>query len=150
MSQGKLVGIATRTASRAPMVELERAEVTLQRGVERDFRGKPGSRQVTVLSADAWRAACAELGQTLPWTTRRANLLIEGIDLADSAGATLAIGDVVLRISGETEPCSRMEEACAGLHRCLEPDWRGGVSCAIMAGGRIELGATVELQREDS
>ena len=59
---GVLTGIAWREKKRAKMQTLDRAQVTLERGVGNDSRGKPGQRQVTVLSARAWRDACADLG----------------------------------------------------------------------------------------
>ena len=48
---GRLVGIAKREAKRADMEILEDAEISEQTGVANDFRGKPGKRQVTLVSA---------------------------------------------------------------------------------------------------
>ena len=141
-------GIATHPKKRAPLALLQSAMVTLERGVGEDFRGKPGERQVTVLSEEGWRAACAVAGVALDWTERRANLLIEGIDLKASAGRVLKIGDVRLRITRETDPCERMEEVHAGLYEALLPEWRGGVCCRVIAAGEITLGDKVELLDE--
>ena len=74
---GRLVGIARREKKRAPMETLERAEVSDQTGVAKDLRGKPGKRTVTIISARAWREVCTELGQYVPWTTRRAKVEAE-------------------------------------------------------------------------
>ena len=92
----KLLGIATRSAKRAPMEACSEAEVDPNTGVARDFRGKPGRRQVTVLARESWEAACAEVQEGLPWTLRRANLYVEGVNLKDSTGKTLLIGEVEL------------------------------------------------------
>ena len=140
---GVLVGIARRKKKRAPMETLERAEISTGTGVAGDSRGKPGKRQVTVLSAAAWRDACAELGKDVPWTTRRANLLVEGIELEKKEGAVLRIGGVELRVTGELDPCSRMDEQQPGLTRALQPNWRGGVTCAVLKGGFVAVGDTV-------
>ena len=145
---GKLVGIARREKKRAPMEILESAELSEQTGVSRDFRGKPGKRQVTVLSADVWKTVCEELGKDLVWTTRRANLLVEGIELPRGTGDIIEIGSVELLVTMETDPCSRMEEQCAGLKNALQPDWRGGVTCRILNGGSISIGDTVSLRRK--
>lgn len=142
---GRLIGIATRARSRAPMVETTEAEITATAGVRGDFRGKPGKRQVTVLSAADWAAACTALGSELPWTTRRANLLVEGVGLCETVGATIQIGDVTLEVTGETDPCERMEEASLGLRAALTPGWRGGVCCRVVAGGAIRVGDPVTL-----
>ncbi len=142
----RLIGIAIRQKSRAAMMELERIEISTKSGLVGDFRGKPGARQVTVLSTEQWNEACAELGQTIPWTTRRANLLVEGLTFAHTKNSILRVGDVVLRISGETEPCRRMDEQVAGLRQALTPDWRGGVCCRVLTGGSIETGMQVTLE----
>jgi len=144
---GKLVGIARREKKRAPMDTLEAAELSEQTGVNHDFRGKPGKRQVTVLSADVWQAVCEELGENLPWTTRRANLLVEGLELPRGTGDIIEIGRVTLLVTMEMDPCSRMEEQCPGLKNALQPDWRGGVTCQIISGGSIRIGDVVSLRR---
>jgi len=143
---GRLTGIARRIAKRARMETLEAASVTCLAGVQNDFRGKPGKRQVTVISTRAWRAACNELEQELPWTTRRANLLVDDMDLPTCTGGILHIGNVRLMINGETEPCSRMDEQCDGLKAALTPDWRGGVFCTVLEEGAIKINDTVTLQ----
>ena len=99
-----------------------------------------------MLASEDWLAACDELGKSLPWTTRRANLQIEGIDLFETSGATLQIGDVVLKVTGETDPCQRMEQAAKGLFRALMPRWRGGVCCRVIQGGTIRIGDSVQLE----
>lgn len=143
---GRLEGIARRERKRAPMEVLEHAEISAETGVARDFRGKPGKRQVTVISAAAWRAACAELGREIPWITRRANLLVDGVELPRTPGGIIRVGPVRLLVTGEVDPCSRMDEQCAGLTNALKPDWRGGVSCTVLEGGSVSLGDVVSLQ----
>jgi MOSC domain-containing protein YiiM len=109
-------------------------------GVEHDFRGKPGKRQVTVLSLEQWQLACDELGTTLPWTFRRANLLVEGVSFDPNiVGQQIKIGQLILLITGETDPCPRMDAQHQGLARALTPDWRGGVCCRVLADGRIKV-----------
>ena len=90
---GTLIGIATREKSRAAMVEVESIEVSAEAGLAGDFRGKPGNRQVTVLARESWLQACAEIGaDDLPWTTRRANLLVEGPGPLRNQGVASVVG----------------------------------------------------------
>ena len=146
MAEAKLVAIAIREKSRAKMTELEQAEITIESGVESDFRGKPGARQVTLLSHESWNDACQDLGKTIPWTTRRANLLVSGLQLEQTTDSIVRIGDVVLRVTGETDPCHRMDEQVAGLCKVLEANWRGGVCCRVVEGGAISVGDLVTLE----
>lgn len=140
---GKLAGIAWRSGKRAPMQTLEYAEIGMQTGVAGDARGKPGKRQVTLLSARAWRDACRDVGTHAPWTTRRSNLLIEELELPRQAGRIIAIGDVRLETTVEIDPCSRMDEQVPGLTAALAPDWRGGIGCRVIQGGTVRIGDTV-------
>jgi MOSC domain-containing protein YiiM len=34
-----------------------------------------------------------------------------------------------------------------GLRKALKPDWRAGVSCRVLAGGKIKVGDAVRLRR---
>ncbi len=142
---GRLVGIARRDKKRAEMEILDDAEISEQTGVANDFRGKPGKRQVTVISAAAWAAACEELGQEIPWTTRRANLLVDDIELPQRTGDVIEIAGARLLVTMEVDPCSRMEEQFKGLRSALTPEWRGGVACAVLKGGPVRLGDSVSV-----
>ena len=137
---GQLKGIAIRGASRAAMEEVDFVSVSVEAGLAGDRHGDRASRQVTILSAADWRAACGELGADLPWTARRANLLLDGVDLPRAAGDRVAIGQCLLEITGETGPCGRMDEQRDGLRRALTPDWRGGRTCRVVSGGEIRVG----------
>lgn len=143
---GELLGIAIRSKSRAPMEELDSREVSSEAGLAGDFRGRAKGRNVTVLSREGWEAACADLGERLPWTTRRANLLVEGVDLAHSAGRQLRVGAVLLEITDECAPCQRMEDARSGLRAVLGRDWRAGVVCSVVEGGKLRVGDSVALE----
>ena len=142
---GRLAGIARREKMRAPMKTLEQAEVSDQTGVAKDFRGKPGKRTVTVISARAWREVCAELGQDIPWTTRGANLLVDDIDLPRSIGQIIEVGEVRLEVTMEVDPCRRMDEQVEGLKAALTPDWRGGVGCTVLQNGSVSIGDSVAI-----
>lgn len=141
---GRLIGIARAPELRAPMQELSSAEISIERGIEGDARGMKLRRQVTVLFREGWDAACCEIDLQLPWTTRRANLFVEGVNFPHEAGWRLRIGDVVLEVTQETSPCELMERARAGLRNAMTPDWRGGVCCSVLRGGEIHIGNAVE------
>jgi MOSC domain-containing protein YiiM len=144
---GRLIGIARKSARLAPVETLDRGRITVDGGLEGDHRGpKYPLRRITVIAREDWEAAVAELPEdaaNLPWTARRANLLVEGVRLPRAAGGVIQVGPVVLEITGETNPCGRMDEAYPGLLRALHPEWRGGVTCSVREGGEITLGDAV-------
>lgn len=140
---GRLIGIARHSKPLAEIEVLKAGVIGLAAGLAGDFRGKHANRKVTVLGLEGWAAACAALGRELPWTTRRANLLVEGLALPRQVGARLRIGPVVLEVYEECDPCSRMEAEAAGLEAALAPDWRGGLACRVIEGGAIALGDAV-------
>ncbi|QYJ86218.1 MOSC domain-containing protein [Shewanella mesophila] len=144
-----LQGISYKVVKGGPMLETSNALVTTTTGVAQDVFGKPGRRQVTVLSAQQWQLACNELNIDLPWTTRRANLLIEGFEFSPlSVGKVLHIGDLRLHITGETDPCKKMEMTQPGLKAALTPDWRGGITCRVLNDANINIGDPVYLTEQ--
>lgn len=134
------------------MEVLDVADLSVEAGVSGDHRGrlKPGGRnrrQVSLMERGDWEAATAEIGRMLPWQMRRANLLIEGLDLPQRGGARLRIGaTAVVEITVECDPCFRMEEIAPGLEAALTPDWRGGVLGRVLEGGRIAVGDTIRIE----
>ena len=131
------------------MQEIASVEITVERGLEDDHKGaKFAKRQITIMSLEAWQTAISELGADalkLPWTTRRANLLVEGVRLPRARGGIVRIGAAEFEVWYPTQPCQRMEKAYPGLLKALHPDWRGGIACAVRSGGFLRLGDDVEI-----
>ena len=125
----------------------ERARITKARGVEDDLRGRSLGRSVVVLTREGWDAACRDLGQSPDWTMRRANLFVEGVNLTEQTGERLRIGEVVLEITGECDPCHRMECSMTGLLAALEADWRAGATCVVVTEGIVVQGDEVTLEK---
>ena len=134
------------------METIDAVMVTVDGGIEGDFRGtiKPGGkgrRQVTLMERGDWEAALAEVGRVIPWSERRSNLLVDGLDLPQVPGIRLRIGaEVVLEITRETDPCERMEALAPGLKLALMPDWRGGACTRVKTGGRIAIGDEIRIE----
>ena len=142
----RLIGIALRNKRRGQMYQIDTAAIGLKFGVKGDYRGRAGPRQVTILSQESWNDACGQLNIDLPWTIRRANLLVTGKRFSsEDVGRIISIGKVELRITRETNPCHRMEDARAGLREALDIDWRGGVCCRVEQEGIIRIGMVAEL-----
>src|SRR3954465_6518067 len=90
---GTLAGIARKAFPGAPMEVIERAFLSTALGVTGDARGivKNGKdkRQVSMMELGDWQGALAELGADVPWQMRRANLLVDDLDLPQQGGAVL-------------------------------------------------------------
>ncbi len=76
-------------------------------------------------------------------SARRANLMVSGVELADSRDRVLQVGQCRIRIRGETRPCERMDEACSGLREAMIPDWGGGAYGEVLDDARIQVGDSV-------
>ncbi|MCA9242926.1 MAG: hypothetical protein KDA32_03140 [Phycisphaerales bacterium] len=146
---GRVLAIARKSAVGGPMIELESADVATQGTLE---GGPPTSvdRGVTLMSAAQWKAACAEINADVPWTTRRANVLVEVDRLGPLIGKRARLGSATLHITGETKPCDQMEHAQAGLLRALVPEQRGGVTARVDAGGSFKVGDVLMIENSES
>lgn len=148
---GRLIGIARRPQRFVAMELVGRCNVIPGGGIEGDHKGlRFPKRGVTILAREDWEAAIAGLADLagpvpLPWTARRANLLVETVRLPRARGAVIAIGAVTLEVTAQTFPCSRMDEAHPGLMKALAPAWRGGVCCRVVGGGEITVGDAVRV-----
>ena len=140
---GKLEAIWIKRAHRGPMDPVREARLVEGKGVEGSV-DRSRRRQVTILSREAWDDCMADLEAELDPSTRRANLLVAGVDLEGTRNRVLRVGDARLLIGGEVTPCERMEEAYIGLQATMRPHWRGGAFAQVLAGGQIHVGDPVE------
>ena len=140
---GRLAGIARHERPLGPMEVLERAELIEGQGVAGDFRGtrkagSQGQNGVVLIEAADWAAATGECQAAVPWFERRANLLVEGLDLPQQPGARLRIG----------APCERMEALHPGLRAALTGDWRAGARARVLSGGIVAVGDDIRAEGE--
>ena len=151
---GRLAGIARRDRPRGEMERLGQVRVSRAEGIARDFRGALAAqkgkfkRQVSLMEAESWAAAMAELRGDEPWWRRRANLLVENIRLPRAEGARIRIGRTcLLEVTVECDPCHRMEEVAPGLMAALTPDWRGGFLAKVLEDGDVAVGDAVRVEQ---
>jgi MOSC domain-containing protein YiiM len=142
-AMGRLVGIWIKRSHGGVMDAVEHAELVAGRGLKGDAT-QGGRRQVTIMSLDRWRELTAHLPGPPDPAIRRANLLVEGVNLDDSRGKVLALGDARIRISGETRPCHQMDEACPGLQDALSPAYGGGAFGEVVADGALNITEKVD------
>ena len=138
----KLHQIWIKRAHRGKMDGADRATLIAGRGLAGDAN-QGGTRQVTLIDLDGWRQLMDTFGADLDTSARRANLVVEGLDLVDSRGRVLRIGAARLVIRGETRPCERMDEAFPGLQNAMRDRWGGGAFAEVVEGGEISVGDDV-------
>jgi MOSC domain-containing protein YiiM len=144
---GTLVWIGIRQERGAPLVELSEVTLLGQRGVQGDIATarEAGKRQVTLLQAEHLPVIAALSGNehVHPGMLRR-NLVVSGINLLALRSARFRIGSTLLEGTGTCDPCSKMERALGhGGYNAMRG--HGGITARIIEGGRIALGAQVDL-----
>ena len=114
MKKGKLLGIWARRKWGGEMTSLHEANLVTGKGLTEDV-SFGGRRQITIIEQEKWQAVTEKLNTDLPPESRRANFMIEGINLEETKGRILKIGECRIQISGETKPCAAMDEKFPGL-----------------------------------
>ncbi len=139
----ELLGIWVKRAHRGRMDAVPAATLVAGGGLHGDAT-QGGRRQITIMSRHHWTALTAHLPGPPDPAIRRANLLVDALDLNGGRGRVLRIGEARVRIFGETRPCRQMDEACPGLQAALAPTWGGGAFGEVIGGGTIRVGGPVE------
>ncbi len=142
---GRLAWIGLRTRRHGPIAEACEAQVTLDDGLVGDrWAGRPGGkRQVTLIAREDVAAVASFVGLAdLPPAVLRRNLMVEGINLMALKDRRIAVGEVILEVTDECHPCSRMEAALGvGGYNALRG--RGGLTTRVIRGGTIRVGDAV-------
>jgi len=142
MQAGQLRKIWIKRMKRGPMDPVSSARLVANRGLAGNAN-QGGRRQVTIIEEEVWKDLMEQFGSNLPPSTRRANLMISGLELANSRGRILHIGECRIRVYGETKPCERMDEALPGLKHAMYDAWKGGAFGEVLDDGQINVGDQV-------
>jgi MOSC domain-containing protein YiiM len=140
--EGRLEAIWIKRAHGGPMDPVAQATLVSGRGLSGNA-DRSRRRQVTLIEREVWDALMRRLQAGLDPSTRRANLMLSGIRLADTRDRVLGVGSSRIRILGEVKPCEQMEQALPGLEAAMYDDWRGGAFGEVLEGGEIQVGDVV-------
>ena len=140
MESGQIEAIWIKRGKRAPMDAVECAEMIAGKGLVGNAN-QGGRRQVTILDAVVWEGIMEELGATIDPSARRANIMVRGLNLANTRKRILLLDECRVKIFTETKPCERMDEVFLGLKAALYQNWAGGASAQVIDGGMVRVGA---------
>jgi len=129
----------TLAEKRGSMLPREALTLVAGEGVPGDHARRT-RRPVTIVFADDWAAACADLGREVPPETRRASVYVTGGPANRYLGRRIRLGEALIEIRGAVDPCYRMDEAADGLTAALTPGDRGGIWGVVVEGGTVRLG----------
>ena len=144
---GRLEAIWLKRMKKGPMDAVEQGALKTNKGLVGNAN-QGGKRQVTIIEKEVWENLMAVLGANLDPSTRRANLMISGLNLANSRHKVLQIGNCRIRIYGETKPCELMDKAFPGLQAVMRDKWSGGAFGEVLDDGLITIGDAVNWVEE--
>ena len=138
---GSIISMRLCVGSRDPMKEVSDANFITGQGMEGDRHlrsdGRRSNRQVLIMDSETLSHFDLLRGQV------RENVTVTGLDFSSiSAGDKVSLGgDVILEITGDGEPCARMDELRPGLKD--EIDGKRGLLAFVEKGGVVSVGAEV-------
>ena len=143
---GEIIWIGVRPERRQAMQPLAEATLTPTTGLAGDrYSSRTSrSRQVTLIGAENLAAIASYLGRDgLDPALLRRNILVRGINLLALKGRRIRLGTAILEITGECQPCSRMEEVLGpGGYNAMRG--QGGMTARIVEPGHAAPGALIE------
>ena len=146
---GRIEAIWIKRQRRGQMDAVDQAELVADQGIVGNAN-QGGWRQVTLLSKEAWRRTEETLGAQVDPASRRANVLLTGVDLEQTRDRILQLGAVRIHIRGETRPCTLMDDAHQGLRDALDPEWRAGAFGVVLDSGLVAVGDLVDWAEDAS
>ena len=145
---GTVQWIGVRPIKRGALVEVPAVAVTIEKGLENDHYSKTdGNRMVTLIQAEHLQVVASIMGiENLDPKLLRRNIVIAGINLLALKDQMVRIGDeVLLLVTGQCHPCSRMEENLgAGGYNAMRG--HGGMTAKVLRGGSIKIGDRVKME----
>lgn len=143
---GKVEWIGIRPIRREAVQAVEIITVSENKGIEGDhYSGQNGNRHVTLIQAEHLPVVAALTDRTtLDPALLRRNIVVSGLNLLALKDKQIQLGDVVLQITGQCHPCSKMETALGpGGYNAMRG--HGGMTAKVIKGGVIKNGDVVNV-----
>ena len=142
--EGTVKSLDIAVSKLSPMDQVDKIELITGQGIvgDRHLRtdGTRSKRQILLMDIET----LIEFG--LSERDIKENITVQGIDFSlIKLGNIVRIGmDVVLEITGDCEPCSRMDELRSGLKNAI--DGRRGMLAYVKSGGTISSGDSITVE----
>lgn len=142
---GKVEWIGIRAERRAPVESVPQIQVHTDHGLAGDHYSKDGGRrQVSLVQAEHVAAVEKMLNRSIDLTWLRRNIVISGINLLAFKDRQFQLGEVILEMTGQCYPCSRLEENLGpGGYNAMRG--HGGITARVVKGGLLRVGDEVRL-----
>ena len=103
---------------------------------------------LTLIQAEHIAAMANILGkESIDPKLLRRNIVVSGVNLLALKDQIFQIGEVLLQMTGNCHPCSRMETNLgAGGYNAMRG--HGGITTTVIRGGCIQIGDEVKLWKE--
>ncbi len=138
-AHGTVVSLQLCVKHKQPMRQVSSVRAIANRGLDGDRHAMPdSSRQVLLLEQET----CLEYD--FPIGAIRENITTRGIDLMGLPKQTrLQIGDAILELTKECEPCSMVDDVRMGLRQELQH--KRGMLARVVRGGEINIGSKITI-----
>ena len=140
---GQLEAIWIKTAHGGVMQPVPEASTQENKGLVGDVSFGRRKRQVTLIEKEIFDVLGDRFSGSIKPEMRRANFMVTGIELNETVGRILSIGDLKVEIFGETKPCKIMDDGCQGLREALVDEWKGGVYGCVLNDAAVKVGDVV-------
>lgn len=143
---GRVEWIGIRPERREPVQVVETITVSEKKGILGDhYSGQSGNRHVTLIQAEHLPVVAALTGRdSLDPALLRRNIVVSGLNLLALKDHQIQIGEVILNITGQCHPCSKMETTLgSGGYNAMRG--HGGLTAKVVKGGVIRVGDVVKV-----
>ena len=141
---GRVEWIGIRSERRGAVSVVQSVDVSETEGLIGDhYGGLSGHRHATLIQAEHLPVIAALTGRdSLDPALVRRNIVVSDVNLLALKDHQLQIGDVILQVTGQCHPCSKMETVLGpGGYNAMRG--HGGLTAKVIQGGVIRVGDAV-------
>ncbi len=137
-----------------PLEQVEAVDLVAGKGIQGDRRyfaklsrdtGAPTRRQVSLIEREQLEDHASKLGiKELPPGAVRSNVETTGVRLLPLLGKEIQVGEAILLLYSQRDPCARMDALCPGLREQMMHG-RQGVLAEVRRAGKIRVGDIIRV-----